>query len=332
MGLGSRGFYPILVLLTSLAQDFGPASFEGVSLSNRASPPRWLPAALLLILGSLWGLSFSLSKLAISNGVHPLGYALWQSAGPCVILLGVCLLRRRPPDLGRRSLRYYLLAGLLGIAIPNANFAFALQHVPAGILSIVVTLAPLLTYVLATLAGLERPTARRLAGLALGLAGALLLVLPKAALPSAQVTFWVAVSFVTPVFYSMNTVYAAKARPPDSDSVALACGMMGAAALWQLPVALSADALYGLQYPPGVADWALLAQVTLSCFAHALFFELLRLAGPVTLSQVAYIVTLMGITWGWLIFDERHSPWIWLATGLIFAGVALVNWQGRRRP
>lgn len=42
--------------------------------------------ALLIILGIIWGSGYSLAKFAMTNGVSPLGYSLWQSLGPAVIL------------------------------------------------------------------------------------------------------------------------------------------------------------------------------------------------------------------------------------------------------
>jgi drug/metabolite transporter (DMT)-like permease len=48
-------------------------------------------------------------------------------------------------------------------------------------------------------------------------------------------------------------------------------------------------------------------------------------------SQVGYIVTLTGLAWGMIVFGERPSGWFYLATGLIFAGLALVNLKRRAR-
>ncbi len=48
-------------------------------------------------------------------------------------------------------------------------------------------------------------------------------------------------------------------------------------------------------------------------------------------SRVGYIVTLTGLAWGMVVFGERHSGWLYLATGLIFAGLALVNLNRRAR-
>jgi len=56
-----------------------------------------------------------------------------------------------------------------------------------------------------------------------------------------------------------------------------------------------------------------------------IMFELLRLAGAVFLSQVSYIVTLSGMFWGWLLFAERLSGWVWLAALVIAAGVLMVT-------
>ena len=56
-----------------------------------------------------------------------------------------------------------------------------------------------------------------------------------------------------------------------------------------------------------------------------LFFYLLRIAGAVYFSQVAYLVTLFGVGFGMLLFGERHPGSAWLALLLIFAGLALVN-------
>jgi hypothetical protein len=59
----------------------------------RPSGRAWLPLVLLLVLGTLWCGTFTLSKIAIGGGVPPLGYAFWQALGPA-LLLQVCALRR----------------------------------------------------------------------------------------------------------------------------------------------------------------------------------------------------------------------------------------------
>ena len=301
----------------------------------RNSVPRsaagWLPLAFLLLLGTLWGASFSISKIAIQAGVTPLGYAFWQSFGPAAVLIVIGFLRGLRLPLTRRHLIYYFVAGQLGLSIPNVTFYFVIEHIPAGLMAVVVTFSPVITYLLALVIGMEAFRPRRGLGVALGLSGALLLVLPETSLPAPSMISWVLLAFLTPTFYALNSIYSARARPSEGHSLSLAAGMLAGAAVVQTPIVLLRGDFYLPSLPFGVADVALLAQVALSSLAYVLFLEILRLAGPVFFSQVGYIVTLTGLLWGAFFFDERHSHWIYLATLLIVIGVAMVNWRGRRR-
>jgi drug/metabolite transporter (DMT)-like permease len=63
----------------------------------------------------------------------------------------------------------------------------------------------------------------------------------------------------------------------------------------------------------------------ISAIAFTLFFLLVRIAGPVYFSQVAYLVTFFGIAIAMVVFDERYSAWHWAAFAVTVAGVILVN-------
>ena len=82
---------------------------------------------------------------------------------------------------------------------------------------------------------------------------------------------------------------------------------------------------FDIRRPAGEAEIGMLGQIVISSVAYLMFFEVLRLAGPVFMSFTGYIVTLTGIAWGVVLFGESHSPWVWGAAALIFAGLALVN-------
>lgn len=283
----------------------------------------WIAVGQILVVGSLWGTSFSLSKFAIARGVQPLGYAFWQCFGAGLLLLLLQALRRRPLPLGRRHLGFYLMTGVLGIGAPNVNFYFVIPHVPAGLMAIVITTAPLITLVMALVAGLERFRWLRLSGILLGLAGVLLLVLPRGG--AGDVSGWVLLGLLTPFLYALSSILTAKYRPPGLDGAAAAAGMMLAAALLQTPFMLALDHGY-LPWPPfGWQDAALAVHVAVSTVAYVTYFHLVRVAGPVYFSQVGYVVTLTGILWGMLFFGERLEPTIWLAAAVLLGGIALVN-------
>ena len=61
-----------------------------------------------------------------------------------------------------------------------------LNYVSVGAMSLVLTMVPLVTYLLAVVFALEQPNLKRASGIGLGLLGALLVVLPENGLPSDQ--------------------------------------------------------------------------------------------------------------------------------------------------
>ncbi|MBI3707565.1 MAG: hypothetical protein HY246_07800, partial [Proteobacteria bacterium] len=80
-----------------------------------------LPLAILLFLGTNWGLAFSLARFGALGGVPPLGYALWQTAGAGAILLAVAAIRGMSLPLSPAHLRYYTISALVGVAVPSVN-------------------------------------------------------------------------------------------------------------------------------------------------------------------------------------------------------------------
>ena len=289
---------------------------------------RLLPFALLLFLGAMWGLAFSLAKIGRTGGVPPMAYTFWQATGAGTILLCICLARGMRPRLGWPFLRYYGFAGVIGFAAPNANMVVVLNFVPAGVMAVVITLVPVLTYVMAIALKMERFAAVRAAGVAFGLGGALLIVLPSASLPTPEMTLYAAIGMITPTLYAIGNVGMARWRPQGAGghSLALACGMTlaGGGAMF------CAMMVTGQRYLPGqdgwlLRDWAMLSQIVITAVAFVVFFELLRLVGPVVTGVVAFVITCTGILWGMAIFGETHSAWIWAAVALVLVGLALVN-------
>jgi drug/metabolite transporter (DMT)-like permease len=290
-----------------------------------ATSHRLLPLGLLLVLGTMWGGTFSFAKLATENGVPPIGLAFWQVLGPGLTLAAICRARGLRVPLGRRHVVYYLVTGQLGISLPNILYFHLAPLIPAGVMATVVTTAPLITYLAALAIGLERFLWLRAAGLALGFGGALCLVLPEASLPDPGMAPWVALAFLTPLCYGLNGVYAGAKRPPDVGSLPLACGMLWGALLLQAPLTLATGSFYVPGTDLGPGDLGLLGQVAVSSVAYVLVFEILRLAGAVFYGQVGFVVTLTGLLWGMAIFGETHSGWIWLAVVLVLSGIAVVN-------
>ena len=302
---------------------------DGKTAPGIIDPGLIVPAIMLLGLGALWGLSFSLSKVAAMGGVHPFAYAWMQSTGAALFLTLVCLRRGIPFDLGRDHLKFFAGAAVIGLVLPNINIITTAKYIPAGVMSTVVSTVPVLGYVLAVGLRIEGFRWNSAVGIGLGLVGALLMVLPKTSLPSPDMVPWVLLAFLTPALYACSGIFSDRMRPDGTHSLAAARGMLIVASLATLPLMLAVDGFYPLMANPGPTDFAMLGQICISSVAYILYFEVLKRAGPVFLSLVSYVVTLFGLFWGWVVFGEIHSVWIWGAVGCVFTSLILVN-IGRR--
>ena len=56
-----------------------------------------------------------------------------------------------------------------------------------------------------------------------------------------------------------------------------------------------------------------------------LYFEIVRLAGPVTVSQANYVAVVSGVIWGIIIFSEPINPTLWFAALLLIISLYLTR-------
>lgn len=286
----------------------------------------------MLTAGGIWGITFSLARLATESGAHPLGLTLWQGLGGGLVVLALCALRRRWP-FERRFSKHYFTLGLIGTALPGALYFYAAPHVPVGILAITIATVPLLTYASTWFLRLEVFAWSRLGGLIAGMAAVVLLMVPESSLPDPAMVVWIPLALLASVSYAAENVYVDNWIPKGADMIALLCGMLFAASLLLLPVVFALDAFVPLHFPFGQTEWAIVAMAFVSSLAYAMYLYTIHLSGPVFASQTGYVVTLSGMFWGIAIFDERHSVWVWLALGLMMIGLGLVTpRQGVQNP
>jgi drug/metabolite transporter (DMT)-like permease len=284
-----------------------------------------LAFGLMIVGGLIWGLTFSLAKLVTGAGVHPIGLSWLQGAVGVVALLPYCLIRYGGLPLRRDYLELYIIAGALGTALPS-NFLFlSASHLPAGVLAMVTSLVPLLTYGIAIVFGAELFRRRRVVGIVLGFVAVMMIILPEASLPEPAMAVWVLIALIAPISYSSENVYLALRRPPASDPIILLCGMLIAGTIMLTPLVWYTDTWVELWRPWTEIEWWTMLLIAINVAGYLMFLELIVIAGPLFAAQTGYFVTASGVVFGIIIFGEQHSAWIWVALGVLFTGVALVN-------
>lgn len=328
----SGGCQPILFnlfavppLIMDAPPDIGDPMVSSPQAPAQAPLKRFLPWLVLLFLGTVWGLSFSLARIATLAGGTPFGITFWQSIVGGTILLAFTHARGRPLPLSTRYLRIYFVVALLGASLPNSLFYFAAPHVQAGVLSITVALIPIITYGISMMLGMERLSALRISGVVLGGVAIALLVLPESSLPSRAAIPWVLLACGSSLCYAAENVYLSRPALADIGPVRTAAGMNILAVVILLPVTVVSGQMFVPAFPFGPLEWAIVALGMITAFAYTMFIMVINIAGPVFASQTGYLVTLGGVVWGMVLFGETHSSWVWASVVTMIMGMALVS-------
>lgn len=291
-----------------------------------------LAYAALFAIGSAWGSSMPMIKIAVAGGYLPTGILALQTL-LTVVVVGAFLgltgrWRQIPTD--RAHVRLYAVVGVFSMTIPHLASLSATAHLPAGVMSIIMSLVPIFVLPLSLMLGLERFRSKRLIGVMLGAVAITMLIAPATSLPAPGLWVWVLVGALAPLFYAMEGIYVSQSAARQAGPFVVL--WMGAvlALIAAVPLALATDALHWPAEGLGLPELAILGSGVLSVLAYAGYIALLRHTGPVFGAQVSYIVTGMGMIWAMLLLGERYSPWVWGAVMVLFLGLFLV--QPHRKP
>ena len=292
---------------------------------------RFRSTLVLVALGIIWGLTFPLTKMAVSTGHKAFGLIFWQLVFVAAALCIVSIVRRVRPILNRRTLYYFLTIAMLGTIAPNSASYSAASHLPAGILGIIIASVPMFTLGIALTLRIERPSFMRSIGVLLGVGAVILLIAPETSLPDPEKAVFVLVALIAPLCYGAEGNYIATRAPPSMDPVVtlLGASVIGIAIAW--PLALATGSWVDLFKTWERAEWALLASSMCHVVAYAGYIWLVGMTGAVFASQVAYVVTVSAVFLSSLVLSESYSGWVWSALVLMIAGLALVQPRGARQ-
>ena len=284
--------------------------------------------AVLLAIGAGWGLTQPLTKIAVSEGYLPLGLIFWQLV---IGALGMGLFRLatgRLVTLPRRHWGFFLMIALLGTVLPNSFSYRAAAFLPAGVMSVVISLVPIFAFPVALGLGIDRFGWARLGGLVAGLVGVTILAGPDA-LPEAGMVLWLPVAVIAPLCYAVEGNVVARWGMHGLGPGHVLFGASVVGALVALPLALITGQFIDPRTRWDGPEYALLASSLIHVVVYTAYVWLVTRTGSVFAAQVSYVVTGAGVLWAMLLLGERYSLWVWMAMALIVAGMFLV--QPRRQ-
>ncbi|MCE2746968.1 MAG: DMT family transporter [Burkholderiales bacterium] len=276
---------------------------------------------LLLACGLLISITYALGKLAKQAGVDGIELLFWQISGSVLIVFPCAMWAGQLPKLQKDHVQYYTLAGLMGFTGPYLITYWVLNYIPSGLVGVVASLSPLLTFALVLILFRGKVKRSSALGLLLGFIGVLAILLPKNSLPSPGMFVWVLLACASPLLLAAGNVYRTRAWPINGKPLQMAAGLLASQWALLLPVYLTSHPM-GL---PTQALFPVLSIAVLSGVFYLISFELQRRTTPVFVGQLGYVIALCSLLIGIVFFKEIPSLWVWLGAALIAVGVYWVS-------
>ena len=327
-----------------------PATTPATALATNDSQT-W---AFFFVLAAIWGSSFMFIKIALDAGTAPLTMISTRLLLGSLVLAAVMWLRGGRLPATRTGWWRMTVLAVVNIAVPMAFIAWGAQYIPSGMAGILNAMVPLFAIVLAALVLHDEPmTLNRVAGLAVGFGGIVLLALPALLASTREEDVLLAIAgmlaiAVGSLFYAIGAVYTRSRlngqplmraadgglRPPSAlevsfGNVALAFVIITVLALvFERPP----DGLYAL--PPTLdAAFAIVWLGVLGTgLAYLLFFAIVERWGATRTTVVTYVIPIVAVALCFIVLGERLRPIELAGAALVIGGVALVNARiGQRR-
>ena len=277
--------------------------------------------ALIIGLGAVWGCSFLFNAVLIRE-ISP----LWVSAGRVSIGALICWIyfvatrRKLPSD--PKLYPQLLLLGILNYAIPFALFPYAEEHVASSIIGVINGMTPMTTVIGSQLwPGGEKATPNKIAGVVIGLLGAVLLASPSLGAGSTEVVALLA-ALVATLCYALTLNYARRFKGLDSATVA--SSSLTGAAIVMIPIALFFS---GVPVITKAETWASLFGIAVfsTSFSFLLVYWLLPRVGATNLSLNTFITPISAILLGVLVLHEGMAPIQIAGIAVIFLGLVVID-------
>lgn len=284
--------------------------------------PRREQWVLLLSLMLIWGTSYILIKKAL------IVYQPLQLAALRMVFSMLCCLPFLPKAIKNISVRDYwkvVATGLLASGVPAFLFAYAMTKTSSAMNGIINSLSPLFTVITGALIWKVAITPRKVAGVFIGLAGAVVLVMGRSGWQLSGDATYALFPMVATLMYGMNSNFIKQhfAYANAIEVTAMAMLFLGGISL---PLLFFTDTHQALASPFFWKGTACLFALSFfgTVIGWILYYRLVQQTDALFAASVTYLIPLMAIGWG-LVDGEQLEAAQLLGLALILGGVYFVT-------
>ena len=285
--------------------------------------------SILMVLSTMviWGSTFVVTKSVVAQ-VPPFTLAFARVAIGTAVLLLYAAMRPRLHGSGQsmRGLPWRTIAvmGLIGVALYYTAFNFALVYTSASQGALVQSCIPAVTALIALLWLREQATAGRWIGIALSVAGVLIVFAGSRENGATTPMLGNLLMFATTICWGVYTALAR--RIAGTDPVMLTAGIIGLGALMLLPATVLELASGGLPRI-GVSEWLGIFYLgaIASGAAYLLYNAALRHLDATQAGVYTNLIPIVGVLSGVVLLGEPLSGRAILGGCVVLAGVWLTS-------
>jgi len=277
---------------------------------------------LLLLLGVIWGSSFFNIKIA-SYSYEPFTLALVRVIFASIPLIALCFYRKIKIKAFSKDWKNYALIGGCNIVVPFSLIAIGTSKVDSFLAAMLMSTTPITGSILAHyFTKNEKITFLKSIGIIVGFIGVLFLFFDKLIVNESNI-FYAIVILAGSSFYSIGGILTLKIKNKGNENVTTSTIIWSV--IFLVPLSLLLENPFN-SLPTLTSTISLIyLGVVATGIAWLLRFRILTVNGLVFQTQVAYIIPIVGVFFGYFIMDELITWRVLISLTLIILGIYIVK-------
>ena len=276
----------------------------------------------------IWGSTWVMIKLGL-RGAPPMTAVAVRFIIAAIVVFFIIGLRGKRLPKTRHFLYLSLFLSLFHLALPYVLVYWGEQFISSGLTAVLFGTMPIVVAVLARLFLGDPLSARKLAGIVVGIAGVWTIFSDSVGFGGADAAAGMMAVLASVVCASLATVaakkYAARYDPLITLSVPFAVS-----GLLVLAVAVPIESSNPFEYDFTTWFTVLYLAVLGSVAAFALYFWIIKRIDVTTLSYQTLIIPVLAVMIGWIFLNETVTIRLAVGTALILTGIALATAKSKR--
>ena len=274
--------------------------------------------SLLLLLAVIWGSAFFNIKIA-TYSYEPFTLALVRVIFASIPLLLLCKLKEIKIEAFSENWKLYALIGLCNISIPFVLIAIGTSMINSYLAAILMSTTPLSGSLLAHFfLKDEKLSLPKSLGVLIGFTGIVLLFFDKVIINSENYLYAL-ITILGSTFYCIGGLLTLKLKDKKNENVTTSTTLWSV--IFLLPFSLVIETPWNSSPTLASTISLLYLGVVATGFAWLIRFRILTVNGLVFQTQVAYLIPIFGIFFGYFLMDEIITWRVLVSLVIILTGI-----------